>query len=292
MNTSYEAVSLGQEYLATNRAFVGRVPLGHVRRFLDLACGAGTVSRMLLEAAPGAHLHGIDPDPVQVNLAGKELARLGYEVRAGHALTDDRANGKPVVTLAVGAVEDLPFPDGTFDCVTIANAIHMMPDKPRFLREAARVLRPGGLFGFNSVFYAGSTPPGTEQHFLVWAKEAMAHIDHLNEQRRAEGQEPIRRARGQTRKAFQNRWYSPAEWQALLAEAGLHVCDSNERPVVLSVEALEAFGSYGGIAEVALSGYPIETAAEALRATARAGLAAMGLTELPRNWLEVWAKRG
>lgn len=291
MNTTYEAVSLGHEYLATNRAFVGRVPLGDVRRFLDLACGAGTVSRMLLEAAPDAHLNGIDPDPVQINLAGKELARLGYEVRAGHALTDDRANGKPVAMLAVGSVDELPFPDGAFDCVTIANAIHMMPDKPRFLREAARVPRPGGLFGFNSVFYAGSTPPGTEQHFLVWAKEAMAHLERDNERRRAAGQEPIRRVRGQTRKAFQNRWYSPQEWQAMLSEAGLRTRAVNERPVMLSVEALKAFGSYGGIAEVALSGYPVEAAAEALRATARAGLAAMGLTELPRNWLEVWAEK-
>lgn len=291
-NTTYEAVSLGHEYLATNRAFVGRVPLGHVRRFLDLACGAGTVSRMLLEAAPEAHLNGLDVDPVQIDLATRELTRLGYEVRCGHALTDDRANGKPVVTLAVGPVDELPFPDGAFDCVTIANAIHMMPDKPRFLREAVRVLRPGGLFGFNSVFYAGSTPPGTEQHFIVWAKEAMAHLERLNEQRRAEGKEPIRRARGQTRKAFQNRWYSPQEWQAMLADAGFCVRALNERLVMLSVEALEAFGSYGGIAEVALSGYPVEAAAEALRATARAALAAMGLMELPRNWLEVWAEKG
>src|SRR5262245_26283513 len=114
MNTTYAAVTQGPEYLATNRGFVGRVPLGHVRRFLDLACGAGTVSRMLLEAAPEAHLNGIDPDPVQIDLATRELAALGYEVRRGHALTDDRANGKPVVTLAVGAVDGLPFADAAF----------------------------------------------------------------------------------------------------------------------------------------------------------------------------------
>jgi hypothetical protein len=38
-----------------------------------------------------------------------------------------------------------------------------------------------------------------------------------------------------------------------------------------------------------MSGYPVAAAALALRATAGDGLRAMGLTELPRNWLEVWA---
>src|SRR5688572_23441460 len=129
--TTYEAHGTDPEYIAVNRGFVQRVPLGHVRRFLDLACGMGTVSRLLLEQAPAANLHGIDVDPVQIDLARREFTRQGYEVRQGYTLTEDRANGKPVVTVAVGPVDEVPFPDRVFDCVTIANAIHMMPDKLR-----------------------------------------------------------------------------------------------------------------------------------------------------------------
>jgi ubiquinone/menaquinone biosynthesis C-methylase UbiE len=168
LSTTYEAVTHGREYLETNRAFVQRATFGHVRRFLDLACGTGTVSRLLLQAAPEAHLNGIDVDPVQIDLATKEFTSQGYSVRRGRTLTEDRANGKPVIMLDVGPVDELPFADASFDCVTIANAIHMMPDKPKFLHEVSRVLRPAGRFGFNSVFYAGSTPPGTETHFIVW----------------------------------------------------------------------------------------------------------------------------
>src|ERR687885_707864 len=124
VNTTYEPFSREPEYVEANRGFVRRVSLGHVGRFLDLACGAGAVSRLLLEAAPGAHLNGVDLDRVQIELACRGFEALGYEVRRGFALTEDVVNGKPVVTLAVGSADELPFPEDTFDCVTIANAIH------------------------------------------------------------------------------------------------------------------------------------------------------------------------
>ena len=72
----------------------------------------------------------------------------------------------------MGSADELPFPDESFDCVTIANAIHVMPDKDRFLDRVRRILKPGGVFGFNSAFYAGSYPKGTERHTYEWLKEA------------------------------------------------------------------------------------------------------------------------
>jgi ubiquinone/menaquinone biosynthesis C-methylase UbiE len=291
VNTTYEPFSQEPEYLEANKGFVQRVALAGVDRFLDLACGTGTVSRMLLEEAPHAFLNGVDLDPVQIDLAVEEFAQLGFDVRRGFDLVVDVVLGKPVVTLAVGSADELPFPDGTFGCVTIANAIHMMPDKPKFVREASRVLRPGGLFGFNSSFYAGTYPPGTERHGLLWLREATLFIDRLNEQLRAEGrgEEVIRRVRGTTRAAFQNRWYSPDEWSSMLEAASLVVRDVHERVVMMDERCLAAVGAYGGLAEVLMSGYPVDAASMALQATAGAGLKALDIEAVPRNWLEIWA---
>jgi SAM-dependent methyltransferase len=47
----------------------------------------------------------------------------------------------------------LPFGDASFDLVLTVEAIHAMPDKPRFLAEAARVLRPGGRLIVADFFY-------------------------------------------------------------------------------------------------------------------------------------------
>lgn len=291
VNTTYEPFSREPEYIECNRGFVARQSLGHVRRFLDLACGTGTVSELLLAASPPAHLNGIDYDPVQIELAGEHFRGLGYEVRHGLELTERSANGMPVLVFGVGSADDLPFPDGTFDCVTIANAIHVMPDKERFVRAVARVLKRGGLFGFNSVFYAGSYPKGTEAHTYEWLKEATFFINEKNERLIAEGKPAIKRKHGTTRGAFQNRWNSPREWCDLLAAAGLASHDVFERCVWMDERCLAAVGAYGGLAEVVMSGYPVAEASEALQATAGIALKRMGLKTLPRNWLEVWATK-
>jgi ubiquinone/menaquinone biosynthesis C-methylase UbiE len=291
VNTTYEPFSQEPEYVEVNRGFVNRVSLAHVHRFLDIATGAGTVSRMLLEASPKAHLNGTDLDPVQIELSTKEFKKLGYEVRKGFDLTDDIVNGKPVITLGVASGDDLRFPDNTFDSATIANAIHMMPDKSRFLNEVRRVLKPGGLFGFNQAFYAGSYPKGTEKHLIFWIKEATIYIDKLNQQLKVEGKPPIKRVHGTTRGAFQNRWSTPQEWVDTLTQHGYKVKDVNERTIELDERCLAAVGAYGGFAEVLMSGYPVEAASMALQATAGASLRAMNLNALPRNWLEVWATK-
>jgi ubiquinone/menaquinone biosynthesis C-methylase UbiE len=289
VNTTYEPFSKEPEYVEANRLFVAEQDLRSVRRFLDLACGTGLISGLLLEANPRASLHGIDCDPVQIELAEEHLRGLGHPVRRGFDLSPAEVGGRPVVTFGACSADELPFPDGAFDCVTICNAIHMLPDKRKLLAEVTRVLQPGGLFGFNTSFYAGTYAQGTEEHFYLWVAEADRYIRRLNEQRLAAGQEKIKRVRGHRRGAFQNRWHSEQEWTQLLAEVGLRTCRRNVRVVPLNERCLTAIAAYGGFAEVLLSGYPVDVASTALQATAGRSLELAGLATLPRNYLESWS---
>ncbi len=194
-----------------------------------------------------------------------------------------------MLVFGVTSADDLPFGGGLFDCVTMANAIHVMPDKSRLFHAVGSVLRRGGLFGFNSAFYAGTYPKGTERHFYEWIKLAMQYVQRLNAELAEAGQPPIRRVRGTARKAFQNRWLSADEWREHLEAQGLKVIDVNERVVMLDARCFATVGAYGGLAEVLMSGYPVEVASQALQATAEDSLVAMGASALPRNWLEMWA---
>lgn len=291
VNTTYEPFSLEPEYVEANRGFLSRHAFADVARLLDLACGAGTVSELLLARAPDALLNGVDLDPVQVQLSIDKFRKQGYEVREGLALTDDRVGGKPVLTFGVGSADELPFPDATFDCVTIANAIHLLPDKAKFLNEVSRVLKPSGAFGFNTTFYAGSIPPGEDAVYFEWLQRATDYIKLKNEKLAAQGLPPVKRKKGTVPGAFRNRWQSPAEWSDCLTAAGLETVDTFERRVEVDARGMALVGAYGGLAQVLLSGYPVEAAGEALQVAAQPAMEAVGIQVVPRNYLELWARK-
>lgn len=92
------------------------------QRVLEVGCGTG---RWLPElSVPGRQVVGLD-------------ASFGM-------LHGAQGRGVPV-GLAHGVAEWLPFPAASFDLIYTVNALHHFTDKQRFIREARRVLRPGGL---------------------------------------------------------------------------------------------------------------------------------------------------
>lgn len=291
VNTTYEPFSQEPEYVEANRNFVGRQSLDTVNRFLDLACGTGTVTEVLAEKSPSAHINGVDYDPVQIDLITNRFRKKGYEVRRGFDLTDEVVDGKPVVTFGVGSADELSFPAETFDCSTIFHAIHMMPDKEKFLTAVNRVLKTGGVFGFNSTFYAGSIPPGGNKLYFEWLRLATEHIQKKSKELKTQGKEPIKRIRGTTHAAFENRWFTPQEWSDVLLKCGLKVHDMHERVVEVDHRSFALVGAYGGLAEVLLSGYPVEEASEALQVAAKPAMDLMNVDVVARNYLEIWATK-
>ena len=96
---------------------------------LDVAAGTGDVAVALARRLPAARITGID-------LSGEMLA-VGRGKVARRGLCDR-------IELVQGDAEQLPFPDGTFDAVTIGFGIRNFGSIEAGLAEAFRVLRPGG----------------------------------------------------------------------------------------------------------------------------------------------------
>lgn len=120
-------LSYGQDRRWKRRLVAMAGPL-EGRRAADLACGTGDIATRL--SAAGAQLVvGLDLVPRMAAIA----QRRARERRAP-------------IPFVVGDMCDLPFPDGTFDLVTAGYGLRNAPDLSRAVREAARVLRPGGLF--------------------------------------------------------------------------------------------------------------------------------------------------
>jgi len=94
-------------------------------KVLEIGVGMGADYLEWLKA--GAHAIGVDLSPASLELARRRCHLAGY---------------RP--DLRVANAEHLPFPDGSFDIVYSYGVMHHSPDTGQCLREACRVLKPGG----------------------------------------------------------------------------------------------------------------------------------------------------
>jgi len=110
---------------ATARALA--LPAG--ARVLDLATGTADLALRVAREAPDARIVGVDPSERMLAIGRQKVEREGLGER---------------IELELGDAQSLRFADQSFDGVCIAFGIRNVPDRPRALREMARVTRPGG----------------------------------------------------------------------------------------------------------------------------------------------------
>jgi ubiquinone/menaquinone biosynthesis C-methylase UbiE len=94
-------------------------------RWIDVGCGNGAFSQLLVERCNPVEVQGIDPSEGQLAFARSRSTSRVTEFRQGDAMA-------------------LPFPDDRFDAAVMALVIIFVPDPAKAIAEMARVVRPGG----------------------------------------------------------------------------------------------------------------------------------------------------
>jgi ubiquinone/menaquinone biosynthesis C-methylase UbiE len=156
-------------------------------RALDVATGAG---HMALAFAPHvAHVLATDITPEMLSEARKLAADKGL------------AN----VETAEADAEALPLADGSFDLVSCRIAPHHFGNIPRFIREVARVLKPGGTFALvDNIAPDPATTPGHSSEALAAADIAYNLFEKI-------------------RDPSHGRALTAAAWRGLVAASGLEI---------------------------------------------------------------------
>jgi ubiquinone/menaquinone biosynthesis C-methylase UbiE len=84
------------------------------------------------------------------------------------ARENQRKAGVENVEFLKGEIENIPLPDNSVDIVISNCVINLSTDKDQVLREAFRVLKPGGRFAVSDVVTRGKVPDDVRQNMLLW----------------------------------------------------------------------------------------------------------------------------
>ncbi len=113
---------------------------------LDIGCGTGALLGAMGARWPQVRLAGVDAAPGMAAVARQRL---------------------PAADIRHGVAESLPWGEGTFDLVVTTLSFHHWRDQAQGIREAARVLRPGGLFLLADI---------TGDGFIGWVVEGLRRL--------------------------------------------------------------------------------------------------------------------
>lgn len=155
MDTAEEADDYdSMDHSGPNEAFVARLfELGARGRMLDIGTGPGHIPVLVCERDPECTVVAIDLARHMLDHAERHRAASPHAAR---------------IELRVADAKGLDFADASFDTVFSNTILHHIPDPRPFVREAARVLRPGGVLLIRDLY----RPPTPERAAELVAQHA------------------------------------------------------------------------------------------------------------------------
>jgi ubiquinone/menaquinone biosynthesis C-methylase UbiE len=274
---TYERFAAHAFYTDINRSLVQQA-LAHLPEragtltIVDMACGTGAVTRLIAEelAKQGrldrARLIGVDPSAEALRHARTGMDEMGMETHA---------------EFIQGDAEDLPTIVSNADAAFFCNAIHLVPDKRVAFDQMSTILAPGGIFACNSAFYEGTYVPGTERFYRLWTRRAVGWLKNTHPDAHL----------SREAKAMAMQWLSPKEYITLFKETGFSSVETVQTAVNISLDAWRDLGQYWLFIDGALPGVPLAYGAEALETAVYQVGPELGMTEVPRMWLQVVATK-
>src|SRR5690349_17793663 len=256
---SFEAFTRHPFFTDVNRWIVERVIGPGRRKIVDLGCGPGAVTKLILERLGGdarnATVIGIDP--------------------SASALSKARAAiHSKVVEFIEGSAEWVSRIVSSADAVVFLNAIHLVPDKAQVIAEIRKALKRDGVFAFNTTFFNGAYVEGTAGFWRRWVVRAVQVL-------RERGLEVQHRAH-----AVARQFLSAEEYSELCVQAGFAPPSVDLVRIEMTPESIRDIGHFSLFIEGALPSVPLEEGSAALEKGLERAMDETGVSSVPRNWLE------
>ncbi|MYC06069.1 MAG: class I SAM-dependent methyltransferase [Chloroflexi bacterium] len=266
---SFSKFSQNSFYEGLNAHLVDMADLSRDKRIVDLACGTGGVTSLIVGRLNNAR----DSVVIAVDHSAGALKQ---------AMENLRGRGDSVIQFVHSQVEGLSesLNRESVDTVVFCNAIHYIPDKDALLEDITRSLNPGGKFAFNTSFYEGSHPPESLEYYRKWMFKSIRTL------RREYGLKPTRAEKVESRKQL-----TVDQYRELLEKHGMTIVKQDIETVQVPIEGWLDISGFQDFIEGTLPGVPLKEASAALQSGVRQTFEEMNITHVPRSWLGIIAVR-
>ncbi|MCH8223963.1 MAG: L-histidine N(alpha)-methyltransferase [Chloroflexi bacterium] len=255
-------------YRVINSRLLDIAEIRDQKRIVDLGCGTGAVTRLILdriEAAKQSCIYAIDHSSAAIKEA---MANIGDRKEAAVSfIQGDVSNLQDKVKEKV-------------DAIIYCNSIHYVPDKTALLKQINSILRPGGILAFNSSFFEGSHPPESLEFYRKWMMRSIRIL------KKEYGLRPIKSEKVQSRQHL-----TADEYKELVESQGFRVKLQEIMKVQVPLEGWTHISTFSDFIEGTMPGVPLEEASAALQEGVRQTYENMGIDHVNRNWMSMVATR-
>jgi|TARA_B100001971_G_C18231120_1_gene563966 ubiquinone/menaquinone biosynthesis C-methylase UbiE len=265
---SFSTFSKNEFYDALNARLVDMTDLGSGQRIVDLACGTGGVTRLILERIKGAR------DSAIIAMDHSAIALK----QAMEDLKDIRDNAVQFVQSQVEQVSESLKERA--DTIIFCNAIHYVPDKDALVGEISKALKPGGKFAFNTSFFDGGQPENSLQFYRKWMFKAARDL------RKEYGLKPERSKKVESRKHL-----TPDDYKDLVERHGFTILKQKIETIDVPIGGWLDISTFEDFISGTMPGVPLEQASASLQRGIEQAFEELNLTYVQRNWLGVVAVR-
>jgi len=255
-------------YTKVNERLLDLAEVGKQRKIVDLGCGTGGITKLILERLQSAKytvIYAVDHSTTALKAAAEEIGeRKDVAIKYVHSEVQN----------LTGAVKD------KVDAVVYCNSIHYVPEKTVLVDQIKEKLQPNGIFAFNTSFYEGSHPDDSLLFFRKWMMRSLRIL------KREHGLSADKSQKVESRVQLKAQDYID-----LVENAGFKVLVNDFNRVEVPHEGWHHISGFSDWIEGVMPGVPLDIGREALQKGLGQIWEEMELKTVPRVWLSVSAAK-
>ena len=255
-------------YKQINERLLDIADVGKQNRIIDLGCGNGGVTKLILkrlQTAKESVIYAVDHSASALKEAVTELG----------GCTDS------IVKFVQSEVQNLTSAINVdVDMVVYCNSIHYVDDKIDLLGKIRKRLKPGGVLAINTSFFDGSHPQETEDFYRRWMMRSLRIL------KKEHGLSPKSKDKVEARKHL-----SQTDYEEVLNESGFDIVRSEVGDFDVPEDGWYYISEFRDWIQGIMPGVPLKQGRLSLQKGLRQVFEDRNLETVPRRWLSISAVR-